>query len=131
MEGTTMKEITVKPVTTKSELNQFIKFPWKIYKDDKHWVPPLLMEQKTLLDKQKNPFFKAAAAEYFLAFRNGETVGRIAAIKNDIHLKYHNDSSGQFGFFECINDQQVANAFVRYSKVLDQDSRIEIYERSG
>ena len=52
-----MKEITVKPVTTKSELNQFIKFPWKIYKDDKYWVPPLLMEQKTLLNKQKNPFF--------------------------------------------------------------------------
>jgi len=104
-----MKEITVKPVTTKSELNQFIKFPWKIYKDDKYWVPPLLMEQKTLLDKQKNPFFKAATAEYFLAFRNGKIVGRIAAIKNDIHLKYHNDSAGQFGFFECINDQQVAN----------------------
>jgi hypothetical protein len=116
MEGTMMKEITVKPVTTKSELNQFIKFPWKIYKDDKHWVPPLLMEQKTLLDKQKNPFFKAAAAEYFLAFRNGETVGRIAAIKNDIHLKTHNDSAGQFGFFECINDQQVANALFDTAK---------------
>jgi hypothetical protein len=116
MEGTTMKEITVKPVTTKSELNQFIKFPWKIYKDDKYWVPPLLMEQKTLLSKQKNPFFKAATAEYFLAYRNGEIVGRIAAVKNDIHLKYHNDESGQFGFFECINDQQVANALFDTAK---------------
>jgi hypothetical protein len=116
MEGTTMKEITVKPVTTKSELNQFMKFPWKIYKDDKYWVPPLLMEQKTLLSKQKNPFFKAATAEYFLAFRNGDIVGRIAAIKNDIHLKYHNDASGQFGFFECINDQQVANALFDTAK---------------
>ncbi|HSW56503.1 MAG TPA: hypothetical protein VLH59_15575 [Ignavibacteriaceae bacterium] len=111
-----MKEITVKPVTTKSELTQFIKFPWKIYKDDKHWVPPLLMEQKTLLNKQKNPFFKAATAEYFLAYRNGEIVGRIAAIKNDIHLKYHNDASGQFGFFECINDQQVADALFDKAK---------------
>jgi hypothetical protein len=116
MEGSKMHEITVKPVTTKSELSQFIKFPWKIYKDDKYWVPPLLMEQKTLLDKQKNPFFKAAAAEYFLAFRNGEPVGRIAAIKNDVHLKYHNDDSGQFGFFECINDQQVANALFDTAK---------------
>jgi hypothetical protein len=116
MEGSKMHEITVKPVTTKSELSQFIKFPWKIYKDDKHWVPPLLLEQKALLDKQKNPFFKAAAAEYFLAFRNGEPVGRIAAIKNDVHLKYHNDDSGQFGFFECINDQQVANALFDTAK---------------
>jgi hypothetical protein len=111
-----MKEIIVKPVTTKSELNQFIKFPWKIYKDDKHWVPPLLMEQKTLLNKQKNPFFKAAEAGYFLAYRNGDVVGRIAAIKNDLHLKYHNDASGQFGFFECINDQEVANALFDKAK---------------
>jgi len=116
MKGIMMNEITVKPVTTKSELNQFIKFPWKIFKDDKYWVPPLLMEQKTLLNKQKNPFFKAAQAEYFLAYRNDETVGRIAAIKNDIHLKTHNDSAGQFGFFECINDQQVANALFDTAK---------------
>jgi len=105
-----MKDILIKKVNTKSELNQFIKFPWKIYKDNKYWVPPLLMEQKTLLDKQKNPFFKEADAEYFLAYRNNEIVGRIAAVKNDIYLKYHNDSSGQFGFFECKNDQDVANA---------------------
>ena len=126
-----MKEITVKPVTTKSELNQFIKFPWKIYKDDKYWVPPLLMEQKTLLDKQKNPFFKAAPAEYFLAFRNGEIVGRIAAIKNDIHLKTHNDSAGQFGFFECINDQQVANALFDTAKSWMKEKGLKVYERSG
>jgi hypothetical protein len=116
MKGKIMQEVTVKSVTNKSELNQFIKFPWQIYKDDKYWVPPLLMEQKTLLNKQKNPFFKDAQAEYFLAYRNGKVVGRIAAIKNDIHLKYHNDSSGQFGFFECINDQQVANALFDKAK---------------
>ncbi len=74
------------------------------------------MEQKTLLNKQKNPFFKAADADYFLAYRNGEIVGRIAAVKNDFHLKYHNDGSGQFGFFECINDQQVANTLFDTAK---------------
>ncbi|MGB5528891.1 MAG: hypothetical protein WBQ32_02890 [Ignavibacteriaceae bacterium] len=111
-----MQEVNVKSVTNKSELNQFVKFPWKIYKGDQHWIPPLLMEQKTLLNKQKNPFFKDAQAEYFIAYRNGEAVGRIAAIKNDIHLKYHNDSSGQFGFFECINDQEVANALLDKAK---------------
>jgi hypothetical protein len=116
MKGNMMSEITVKKVSSKSELNEFIKFPWKIYKGDEHWVPPLLMEQKTLLDKQKNPFFKAADADYFLAYRNGEIIGRIAAVKNDLHLKYHNDDSGQFGFFECINDQQVANALFDAAK---------------
>jgi len=111
-----MNNISVKKVSTKSELNNFIKFPWKIYKGNKYWIPPLLMEQKVLLDKKKNPFFKAAEADYFLAYRNDEIVGRIAAIKNDIHLKYHNDESGQFGFFESIDDQEVANALFDIAK---------------
>ena len=99
-----MNNISVKKVSTKSELKNFIKFPWKIYKGNKYWVPPLLMEQKVLLDKKKNPFFKAAEAEYFLAY------------KNDLHLKYHNDESGQFGFFESIDDQKVANALLDVAK---------------
>lgn len=106
----------VKKVTTKSELNQFIKFPWQIYKDDEHWVPPLIMEQKKLLNKDKNPFFKDADADYFIAIKDEKIVGRIAAIKNDTHLKYHNDDSGHFGFFECINDQSVANELFKTAK---------------
>lgn len=88
---------------------RFIKFPWKIYHGDPNWVPPLLMDKKKILDRQKNPFFKHAEAEYFLAEKDGELVGRIAAIKNDLHNKYHNDNVGFFGFFECINDQETAN----------------------
>ncbi|HED37475.1 MAG TPA: hypothetical protein ENI76_04415 [Ignavibacteria bacterium] len=104
-----MSSINITTVNNKNDLMRFIKFQWKIYQGDKHWVPPLLMDRKKILDKQKNPFFKHAEAEYFLAERNGEIVGRIAAIKNDLHNKYHNDKTGFFGFFECINDQEVAN----------------------
>lgn len=105
-----MQEIKIKKVESKSDLNTFIKCQWNFYKNDPFWVPPLIMERKTLLSKEKNPFFKSAEADYFIAERNNEVVGRIAAIKNDVHLKYHNDNSGFFGFFECVNDQQVANA---------------------
>ena len=66
----------------------------------------------------------------FLLIRNGEIVGRIAAIKNDIHLKYHNDASGQFGFFECINDQQVANALFDTAKNWMKEKGLKVYERS-
>ncbi|HKI77589.1 MAG TPA: hypothetical protein VKA26_03520 [Ignavibacteriaceae bacterium] len=104
-----MSEIKIKTVGSKNEVMKFIKFPWKIYKDDPNWVPPLLMDKKKILNKEKNPFFQHAEAEYFLAERNGELVGRIAAIRNDLHNKYHNDNVGFFGFFECINDQEVAN----------------------
>ena len=111
-----MGSITVRSVSNKKDLNDFIKFPFTIYKNYKYWVPPLNMEQKTLLNKEKNPFFKGAEAEYFLAERDGKVVGRIAAIKNNQHLKYHNDDSGQFGFFECIDDQEVADALFNKAK---------------
>jgi hypothetical protein len=111
-----MQEIKIKKVETKSDLNTFIKCQWNFYKNDPYWVPPLLMERKTLLSKEKNPFFKNAEADYFIAYRNNEIVGRIAAIKNDMHLKYHNDNSGFFGFFECKNDQEVANALFDTAK---------------
>ncbi|HCY77816.1 MAG TPA: hypothetical protein DHV28_18050 [Ignavibacteriales bacterium] len=111
-----MQDLTIRKVESKSDLNTFIKCQWNFYKNDPNWVPPLLMERKTLLNKEKNPFFKSASADYFLAVKNGKIVGRIAAIKNDIHLKYHNDDSGFFGFFECINDQKVANALFDTAK---------------
>ena len=111
-----MSPVTIKTVRSKKELSQFIKFPFEIYKEDRFWVPPLNMEQKNLLDRKKNPFFKNAEAEYFLAERGRKIVGRIAAVKNDLHLKYHNDDSGHFGFFECVNDQAVADTLFNTTK---------------
>ncbi len=89
---------------------------WKIYKGDPNWVPPLIMDRKKILDREKNPFYKHAEAEYFLAKKNGEIVGRIAAIKNDLHNQIHKENTGFFGFFECINDQEVANALFDTAK---------------
>lgn len=111
-----MSSIKISTVNSKTDLMRFIKMQWKIYQGDKNWVPPLLMDRKKILDKQKNPFFKHAEAEYFLAERDGELVGRIAAIKNDLHNEHHNDKVGFFGFFECINDQEVANALFDKAK---------------
>lgn len=108
--------INISKVENKKDLMKFIKFPWEIYKGDKYWVPPLIIDRKKLLDKKKNPFFKHAEADYFLAERDGKLVGRIAAIKNDMHLKYHNDDTGFFGFFECINDQEIANTLFDTAK---------------
>ncbi len=104
-----MNKIVVASVIGKKELMRFIKFQWKIYKDNPYWVPPLLLDRKKLLDKEKNPFYKHSEAEFFLASRGGEIVGRIGAIINHNHNKEHNENIGFFGFFECINDQSVAN----------------------
>jgi GNAT superfamily N-acetyltransferase len=111
-----MNTIKISKVDSKKDLMRFIKMQWSIYKGDEHWVPPLIMDRKKILNKEENPFFKHAEADYFLAERNGEIVGRIAAIKNDLHNKIHNDKVGFFGFFESINDQQVANALFDTAK---------------
>ena len=111
-----MSEIKISKVESPKDLMRFIKFQWKVYQNDKYWVPPLIMDRKKILNKVKNPFFKHAEADYFLAERDGELVGRIAAIKNDLHNKYHNDKAGFFGFFECIDDQKVADALLDTAK---------------
>jgi hypothetical protein len=90
--------VTVREVTTAREKGRFIKFPWSIYKNDKHWVPPLLIDRKTFLDPKKNPFFKSAKVKLFLARdEHGRLVGRIGAIVSFNHLKTHNDGAGFFG----------------------------------
>jgi hypothetical protein len=111
-----MSDIKISPVRTEKDKMRFIKLLWKIYKGDPYWVPPLLIDRKKIIDTKKNPFFEHAEIELFLAERNGELVGRIAAIKNDLHNQTHNDNVGFFGFFECINDQDVANALFDAAK---------------
>ena len=101
-------EIT--PVTGGRDLNRFIAFPYDHYRDDPLWVPQLRRDMRTLLSPSKNPFFQHAEAQYFIAWSDGRMVGRIGAIKNDMHNKEHQDRVGFYGFFESIDDQSVANA---------------------
>jgi hypothetical protein len=108
-----MAPITIQPVITQRDTKRFIRFQWEIYADFPMWVPPLLMDRRKLMDRKKNPFYKHSKAEFFLATRNGAIVGRIAAIVNDNHNKEHRENIGFFGFFECINDQEVANALLQ------------------
>ncbi len=111
-----MASISVRSISTKKELLTFVKLQWKILKDYPFWVPPLIFDKMKMLNKDKNPFFKHAEVEFFVAEKDGEMVGRIAAIKNDLHNKYHNENIGFFGFFDCINDQEVANALFDAAK---------------
>ncbi|MBO8130442.1 MAG: GNAT family N-acetyltransferase [Candidatus Marinimicrobia bacterium] len=100
--------IRVYSVKSRRDLKRFIMLPWKIYKNDRNWVPPLIVDQKELFNRKKYPFFEHSEAEFFLAERDGEVLGRIAAIKNNMHLKIYNDGVGFFGFFECTTDQDIA-----------------------
>jgi len=107
-----MADIVVKKVTDSPEMKKFIMFPWKVYKDDNVWVAPIISQYKKLFDKKHNPFYRHGEAEFYIAEKNGEIVGRIAAIKNDLHTETWKDGVGFFGYFESFNDQEVANALL-------------------
>lgn len=102
--------ITVIPVQTGRQKNLFINLEWELNKNTPNWISPLRMERKKILDTRKNPFYQHAEIALFLAYKDESPVGRIAAITNENHNKFQNDNAGFWGFFECINDQQVADA---------------------
>lgn len=101
--------IRIRKVGNEQDRMKFIKLPWSIYKNDKYWVPPLLFDVRNNLNPDKNPFFKHSEVDLFLAELDNVVVGRIAAIKNDNHNKFHNDKTGFFGFFETIDNQDVSD----------------------
>ncbi len=111
-----MADFTIRPVRTAADTKKFIDFLYAHYKDDQHFAFPLRMDREKLIDKKKNPFYKHSEMELFLAEREGRVIGRIGAIVNYNHNKEHSDRVGFFGFFECINDQEVANALFEEAK---------------
>jgi ribosomal protein S18 acetylase RimI-like enzyme len=106
------RPFVVRPVRTRRELRAFIRLPWRLYRDSAEWVPPLISERKRHLDKRRNPFFEHAEAEYFLAWRDGEPIGRITAHVDHRFNEFQDNRWGLFGFFECERDPAVAGALL-------------------
>ncbi|WP_282122353.1 GNAT family N-acetyltransferase [Algibacter mikhailovii] len=102
--------VTLKEVQTKKELKDFVKFPFKIYKDCKQWTPPIISEEIESFNKQENPVFKNADARLFLCFRDNEIVGRIAAIINWVEVKEQKIKKMRFGWCDFIDDLEVSQA---------------------
>ncbi len=103
-------DVKIISVENNTGLKKFINCQWNFYKDDKNWVPPMKSERKKVLDVKNNPFYEHSEIQLFLAESGNEIVGRIAAIVNYNHNKTHNDKVGFFGFFESIDNQEVATA---------------------
>lgn len=111
-----MQSLSIIPVKTKAQQKAFIRFVWQHYQGDPNWVPPLIHNVKQLLNYTKHPFYEAAECQTFLAMRDGKIVGRIAAIIDHNHNEYHDERRGMFGFFECVDEQEVANALFDAAK---------------
>lgn len=103
-----MADIRIVPVQTDEQLQAFAHFPWKVYRDDPYWVPPIPSEHREFLEKRHNPFFEHGDAQYFLAYRGDDLVGTIAGITNDLYNQFQEVNVGFFGFFEVLEDAQAA-----------------------
>lgn len=102
--------IEVVPAEGRKRFRDFLHLPYAIYEGDPNWVAPLLRDVKTAFNKKKHPFHLHSEVQPFVAYRDGRPVGRIAAINNRNHVAYHEEPVGFFGYFECVNDPEVAAA---------------------
>ena len=120
------RDVQIIPADGKKEFRRFLDLPYRIYASDPNWVAPLLRDMKVMFDPEKHPFHKHSEVQPFIAVRDGETVGRIAAIHNRNHVAYHDESVGFFGFFECVDEQKVANALLATATEWLRDRGLEV-----
>ena len=104
--------IEIKQHQPGKDLKDFIQVAFEVYRDDPAWVPPLHMEITDRLTPEKNPFFEHAEVALFTAWKDGKAVGRISAQIDHEHLRIHEDNAGFFGFFDTVDDQEVASALL-------------------
>ena len=107
-----MASVSIRPVRTRRELKRFVKVPFRLHRKHPQWVAPLIFERMEFLNRDRNPFFEHAEAEYFLAERDGEPVGRITAQVDRCWDERQGGSDAMFGFFETADDSEVAAALL-------------------
>jgi len=120
--------ITIKEVISSDELKKFVMFPHTLYKDSKYWVAPIIKEELEVLNKETNPVFNNAIAHYFLAYIDGEIVGRIAALINWIEVKDLKKKKVRFGWFDFIDDQNVSKALLDKVAEIGNQHQLEFME---
>lgn len=106
--------ITIQKVNldSKREVNNFVQFQYDLYKNCPQFCPPFRNDIKTMMNKKKHPFYAHSDGEFFMAIKDDEVVGRIGVFINNLFNEYHQVKKGQFYFFDCIDDQNVAHLLI-------------------
>tara|TARA_R110002073_G_scaffold40547_1_gene114857 strand:+ start:61643 stop:62761 length:1119 start_codon:yes stop_codon:yes gene_type:complete len=120
--------ITIKEISSKKELKQFVKFPFSLYKNNPYWVPPIINDELSVFDKKKNPAFETADARFFLAYIDNIIVGRIAAIINHTEINLQNVKKMRFGWFDFIDDLNVSEALLKKVEEIGAQNHLEYME---
>jgi len=96
----------------KAQVREFLDLPFRIYRDIPQWVPPLAMDERARLDPKRYPFYKHSAAAFFLAYKNGHAIGRLAALDNRLYNDYNHEKTAFFYLFECEDDPEAAGGLL-------------------
>lgn len=121
-------EIEIKEIHTKKELKEFVKFQLNLYKGNPYFVPSLISDEVAALDTKTNPAYQSATARYFLAYKNGEIVGRIAAIINHYEVEQQKIKRLRFGYFDVIDDVEVSQALFHTVQKIGRENQLEFME---
>lgn len=105
--------LRVAPVTDKTGLDAFLRVPWTVHQQDPYWIPPLLLERREAIDRNKNPYFEHAEVEFWVAWRGDKPVGRISAQVDRAYLARYRDDTGHFGYLDAADDPEVFAALLR------------------
>lgn len=103
-------QVRILDTNNPKDVEKFVDFPFRLYKDNKQWVPPLVSSAKKILNRDKHPFYKHSEADFFLAESSGRTFGRLAVMENRNYNNYRNTKAAFFGFLEVIEDEDVSKA---------------------
>lgn len=120
--------ITIKEAKTKSELRDFVKFSFELYKNNPYWIPPLINDELEGFDKKKNPAFENADAHFFLAYRDNKIVGKIAAIINWGEVNDQDKKKVRFGWLDMIDDIEVTKALLEKVYEYGRQNNLEYAE---
>lgn len=104
--------IVVREVKNKSKLKKFVTFPFSLYSGNKFWVPPLIFDELKSLSKDKNPAFEFCETKYWLAYKDGKIVGRIAGIINNRYIENWGNKFVRFGWLDFIDDEEVSRSLI-------------------
>ncbi len=120
-----MPQLEIIPVESRRDRKLFFNLPWELYRGDPNWIPPLRLVKKELLNFKHHPFYDDAEIRHFLALRDGKPVGRVAAIINHAHNRWYHEQRGFFGFFETVDDIEVAGGLFDAARAWFREHGIE------
>ncbi|MDF1512214.1 MAG: GNAT family N-acetyltransferase [Anaerolineae bacterium] len=103
--------------TDRAQVRRFVGLPYRLYQHHPQWVPPIRGDIAMMLNRTEHPFYEHSDADFFIAERDGEVVGRIAALENKPYNDYHQARVAQFYLFECEDDPEIAEAL--FDRVAD------------